>query len=211
MTRRVLVTGFDPFGSEPFNSSLEAVRALEAIAGVALTVRTLPTEFGRASQSLKKAIRHSDPDAVICVGQARGRSQITPERVAINVADARRIPDNVGHQPTDEPVVEGGPVTYWSTLPIKEIETELRDASIPARISDTAGTYVCNHVFYSLMHLLANERPTVSGGFVHVPILPGQDPEGQAPSMALPMIVRALELMVDVVRSASQPGAMAAR
>lgn len=208
MTRRVLVTGFEPFDNENINSSLEAVRALEnvAISGVTLTTRTLPTEFGRASQSLEKAIRDSDPDAVICVGQARGRSQITPERVAINVADARRIPDNVGYQPADEPVVEGGPVAHWSTLPIREIEATLRSAGIPAKISNTAGTFVCNHVFYGLMHLLFSERPGVSGGFVHVPILPTQDPEGQSPSMALPVIVHALKLMVDIDPSPDQPG-----
>lgn len=209
MARRVLVTGFDPFGGEKINASREVVRALgsDTVSGVELTTRELPTEFGRAPRVLVEAVRNLEPEVVVCLGQARGRPQVTPERVAVNVADAPRIPDNAGLRPTDEPVVEGGPVAYRSTLPVKEIVAALKRVGIPAAVSDTAGTFVCNSVFYRLMHLLGTERPSIRGGFVHVPVLTEQAPDGSSPSMPLGDIVRAVELVISTSVARQTPRA----
>jgi pyroglutamyl-peptidase len=138
------------------------------------------------------------PALIICVGQAGGRAEITPERVAINVDDAR-IPDNAGRQPVDRPVVRGGPAAHWSTLPIKAIVAELRRREIPAAVSQTAGTFVCNHVFYGLMHELRRQR-RVRGGFIHVPYLPEQAARvpGGAPSLSLEAMTRAIAVAVAV-------------
>ncbi len=197
--RRVLVTGFEPFGGEEINASLEAARRLkyENWEDIEVEVRRLPTEFERVMPVLEEAVEQTNPDVVICVGQARGRAGITPERVAINVADAR-IQDNAGGEPADEIIVDGGPVGYWSTLPVKEIVEELHRAGIPAAVSNAAGTFVCNRAFYGLMHLLAIKYPETRGGFIHVPVLPEQALDAEAPSMALDQIVEALKLAIEV-------------
>lgn len=197
--RRVLVTGFEPFGGEKINSSLEATRRLkyENWEGIEVEVRGLPTEFERVMPVLEEAIEQTNPDVVICTGQARGRASITPERVAVNVAEAR-IQDNAGEQPTGEPIVDGSPVGYWSTLPVKEIVEELHSAGIPATVSNTAGTFVCNRAFYGLMHLLAIKYPEARGGFIHVPVLPEQALDAEVPSMALDQILEALKLAMEV-------------
>lgn len=205
MRATVLVTGFDPFGGEEINASGEVVKRLEdsTFDNAEVSTRILPTDFSRAPRALEDAIRDSAPEVVICLGQARGRSQVTPERVAINAADARRIPDNADRRPLDEPVAADGPAAYWSTLPVREIEATLLACGIPARISNTAGTFVCNQVFYSLMHLLATRRSPTRGGFIHVPVLPEQALEEAAPSMTLALSVRAVELAIEVaVRAA---------
>jgi pyroglutamyl-peptidase len=144
---------------------------------------------------LDREIRRLDPALVICLGQAGGRAEITPERIAINVDDAR-IPDNAGRQPVDRPIVQRGPAAYWSKLPIKAIVTALRARDIPAAVSQTAGTFVCNHVFYGLMHALRRRRG-VRGGFVHLPWLPDQAGAGQ-PSLPLDVMLRAVEEMLRV-------------
>lgn len=205
MERRVLLTGFDPFGGERINPALEAVRKLEGRIlediGVRVVAQELPTVFGKSIEVLAQAIEREQPEVVICVGQAGGRTHITPERVGINVNDAR-IPDNEGQQPVDEPIVEGGPAAYFSTLPIKAIVQAMRDAGIPAMVSNTAGTFVCNHVFYGLMHLLHTRSAGVRGGFIHIPYLPEQVADRPEPSMALETIVRGIEIAIRVSATA---------
>jgi len=193
---KVLVTGFEPFGGESVNPAWEAVSLLQTvpIEGVQLHVQQLPVEFGVSIERLRDRIRELRPDAVISVGQAGGRADISVERVAINVDDAR-IPDNAGRQPIDEPIVPGGPAAYWSSLPIKAIVAQLRENGIPASVSQTAGTYVCNHLFYGLAHLIATECPSMRGGFIHIPYMPEQAAHHPgAPSMSLETIVRALQI-----------------
>ena len=196
---RVLLTGFEPFGGETVNPSWEAVRALRGrrIAGHRIEVARLPTAFGDALTALGAALAASRPRLVIAVGQAGGRDRLSLERVAINVDDAR-VADNRGRQPVDVPVVAGAPAAYFSTLPIKAALAALTAAGIPAAISQSAGTYVCNHVFYGLMHTLALRRG-VRGGFVHIPFLPAQAAHHRsAPSMTLDTVIAALRLIVEV-------------
>ena len=196
---RVLLTGFEPFGGETVNPSWEAVRTLRSrrIAGHRIEVARLPTAFGDALTALGAALTASRPRLVIAVGQAGGRDRLSLERIAINVDDAR-IADNRGRQPIDQPVIAGAPAAYFSTLPIKAALAALTDAGIPAAISQSAGTYVCNHVFYGLMHALAHRRG-VRGGFVHIPFLPAQAVQHRgAPSVALDTVIAALRLIVEV-------------
>ena len=198
MARRVLVTGFEPFGGEEINASGKVVKRLEAnpAPNLDLSFRILPTEFARAPQALEKTIQSLEPEVVICLGQARGRHCITPERIAINVTDASMLADNAGDRPDSGPVVEDGPAAYWSTLPIKAIEKRLRTGGIPAQVSNTAGTFVCNQVFYALMHLISTRRPEVRGGFIHVPILPEQVSNEPASSMSLDDVARGIQLAI---------------
>jgi pyroglutamyl-peptidase len=171
MTPTVLLTGFDPFAGDAINPSWEAVRALdgETIAAHRVVAVKLPVVFGDALHALHEAIAREKPALAVCVGVANTRTRISIERVAINVDDAR-IPDNAGRQPVDMPVVHSGPAAYFSTLPIKAMLRALEAANVPAEISQTAGTYVCNHVFYGLMHELARHEG-IRGGFIHVPPL----------------------------------------
>jgi pyroglutamyl-peptidase len=173
--KTVLLTGFGPFGGDPFNPTAEIARQLDGavIAEREVIGAVLPCVFGKATTELKRLVELRRPALVICLGLAAGRTAITPERIAINVTDAR-IPDNAGRQPVDEPVVRGGPVAYWSTLPIKAIAVALWARGIPAEVSQSAGTFVCNHVFYGLMHQLAPMRSRIRGGFIHVPGLPNE-------------------------------------
>lgn len=193
----VLLTGFEPFGGELVNPSALAVARLHGrvLAGAQVHAVVLPCVFGAARRALTRALDRVDPAVTVCVGQAGGRAGFALERVAINVDDAR-IPDNRGAQPVDRAVLRGGPVGYWSTLPIKAAVRALRDAGFAAEVSQSAGTFVCNHVFYALMHALA-ARPRARGGFVHVPYLPEQAQRaGGAPSMSLDDIVAGLERVV---------------
>lgn len=195
--KKILLTGFEPFDGEPVNPSLEAVKALhgETIEGCEVIGQGLPVTFGESKEVLDNRINEVAPDLVICVGQAGGRSAISVERVAINVNDGR-IPDNNGYQPIDEPVNPDGPVAYWSQLPIKAIVKHIRDAGIPAEVSQTAGTYVCNHIFYALMDILS-KKTHIRGGFIHIPFIPEQAVRhpGQ-PSLSLDDIIRALRIAV---------------
>ncbi len=165
------------------------------IGGHEIAGMVLPCRFDAAVAALKKHLLALDPALVVCVGQAGGRAEITPERIAINVDDAQ-IPDNAGRQPVDVRIVKNGPAAYWSTLPIKAVVAALRKRGIPAAVSQTAGTFVCNHVFYGLMHALRT-RPQVRGGFVHVPFLPEQARDGQ-PSLVLSVMIDAIEKTVAV-------------
>jgi pyroglutamyl-peptidase len=196
-SRVVLVAGFEPFGGDATNPSAEIARALDGrqIGGGVVHGAVLPCAFGDAIEELRRLWREHRPELVIAVGQAGGRAEITPERVAINVDDAR-IADNRGRQPVDRPVVRGGPAAYWSTLPIKAIVAELRARGVPASVSQTAGTFVCNHAFYGLMHLL-RRRKGVRGGFVHVPFAKAQRKRGQ-PSLSLATMIEAVAVAVEV-------------
>lgn len=171
---RILLTGFDPFGGETINPSWEAVRRLHGkrIGGHLVVSRQLPTEFSASYHLLKEAMNELKPAIVLGVGQAGGRSQLSLERVAINLQDAR-IPDNAGAQPIDEPVIADGPAAYFSTLPLKAMLAALQEAGVPAEISHTAGTYVCNHIAYAMLHLATKQRG-VRAGFIHIPYLPAQ-------------------------------------
>jgi pyroglutamyl-peptidase len=195
---KVLVTGFDPFGGERVNPALEAVKILQdkQFEGIELVTSEVPTVFYRSIAVLEQLIDTERPDVVICVGQAGGRPDVTVERVAINVDDAR-IADNAGNKPIDAPIVADGPAAYWSGLPIKAIVQNMRQAGIPASVSQTAGTFVCNHLFYGLMNLIAEKYPTMRGGFIHIPFLPEQTirKPGQ-PCMSIADIVRGLEVAV---------------
>lgn len=190
-----MVTGFDPFGGDKINPALEAVKKLDGrkIDDIAIVAVEVPTVFHESIKAAVQAIERHQPAAVICVGQAGGRTQITPERVAINIDDAR-IPDNRGNQPVDEPIVPAGPAAYWSRLPIKRMVQEMHKAGIPAAVSNTAGTFVCNHLFYGIMDYLERRAPQIRGGFVHIPYLPEQTLANHAPSLSLEMIVRGLEI-----------------
>lgn len=183
---RILLTGFDPFGGDSINPSWEAVRALHGrrLGGHRVVALQLPTTFDGSLRALRTALRETRPTIVLGVGQAGGRDRLSIERVAINVNDAR-IPDNAGAQPVDEPVIAGGPAAYFCTLPIKAMLAALTTRGIPAEISNTAGTYVCNHVAYAMAHLTAGQRH-VRSGFIHIPFLPEQAARYVgAPSMAL--------------------------
>ena len=194
--KTILITGFEPFGGMDLNPSQEIARQLNGhvIAGRRVVGRILPCVFGAANVELRALLREFEPEIVLAVGQGDGRADITPERVAINVDDAP-IPDNAGVQPVDRRIVAGGPAAYWSTLPIKAIVTALRAHEIPASVSQTAGTFVCNHVFYGLMHAL--RRRVGRGGFIHVPWLPEQAKRGQ-PSLPLPTMVEAVAIAAGV-------------
>ena len=197
--KTVLVTGFEPFGGENVNPSALAAQALDGrqVADRRVVGRVLPCVFRESLTVLKREIQRARPDLVICTGLAGGRGEISVERVAINIEDAC-IADNAGNQPLDHPVVRGGPAAYWSTLPIKSVVAALWKANLPAVISQSAGTFVCNHVFYGLMRLLAR-MPTVRGGFIHVPYLPEQArfAADGSPSLPLNKIVRGLEIAIE--------------
>jgi pyroglutamyl-peptidase len=195
---RVLLTGFEPFGGESVNPSIEAVNRVgaEGMNGAVLETLQVPCVFGDAIDALVAAMRSFKPDIVICVGQAGGRTEIGVERVAINVDDARTA-DNAGNQPIDQAIVAGGPAAYFSTLPIKAIVAAMHAVGIPAEVSQTAGTYVCNHLFYGLAHLIATEFPDTRGGFIHIPWLPEQAARQRGvPSMSLDTIVRAVQVAI---------------
>ena len=170
----LMLTGFEPFGGEPINPSWQVAQALHGVCieGVTVQALQLPCVFSAASTALDAALFRTRPVLVLALGQAGGRDGFTVERVAVNVDDAR-IPDNAGQQPIDTPVVAGGPAAYFSTLPIKGMVAALQQAGWPAAVSQTAGTYVCNHVFYGLMHSLRRRR-SVRAGFMHLPWLPEQ-------------------------------------
>lgn len=201
----ILLTGFEPFGGETTNPSWTAARGAAALLeaeGHDVAAVELPCVFGDAIDALHAALAEHRPDLVVCAGQAGGRSGISLERVAINCDDAR-IPDNAGNAPVDEPVVPGGPAAYFSTLPVKAALAALGAAGIPAEVSQSAGTYVCNHVFYGLMHALG-PTPAVRGGFVHVPFGPDQVPPGSGlASLPLEQMTQALAVVVRTALAAT--------
>jgi pyroglutamyl-peptidase len=193
----VLVTGFEPFGGEAINPSWEVARALDGrrIAGVGVVGVQLPCVFARSLPALQAALRRHRPAAVLALGLAGSRSALGVERVAINWVDAR-IADNAGDQPVDQPVHPGGPDAYFTRLPAKALVQCLQQQGLPAEVSFSAGSFVCNQVFYGLMHAL-RRRPAVAAGFIHLPPLPQQAAQHPG-SQPLPLAdqVRALQAVV---------------
>ena len=179
---RILVTGFEPFGGQSLNPSWEVARALHGLQlqGAQVSSVQLPCVFAQALPALQQALAQHRPDIVLALGQAEGRCDFSVERVAINVQDAR-IPDNAGAQPIDVPVIAGGPAAYFSTLPIKTLVASLKAAGFPASVSQTAGTFVCNQIFYALQHTLAGMG--VHSGFMHLPLLPEQAAQWKGPTL----------------------------
>ncbi|EOS53466.1 pyroglutamyl-peptidase I [Paenibacillus barengoltzii] len=199
--KKLLLTGFEPFGGEPINPAVEAMRRLQGrvIGSFEIVGLELPTVFGQSTERLLAAVQQHEPEVVIALGQAGGREGISFERVAVNLNDAN-IADNAGNQPVDEPVVPEGPAAYWTTQPVKRMVDRLRDEGIPASISLSAGTFVCNHLFYGLMHHLAVTGKPIRGGFIHVPYLPEQaERHPGAPSMTLDQLVTGLERAIEVL------------
>lgn len=198
---KIVVTGFDPFGGASLNPAFEAVRLLpDEIAGHTIIKKEIPTVFGKDEEVLRETIQQTKPDAVLCVGQAGGRSAMTVEKVAINLMEAR-IPDNAGNRPSDMPICEDGPTAYFSTLPVKRMVQNIKAQGIPARISYTAGTFVCNDIMYRLLHMIHQTYPQMRGGFIHVPYCPEQTvelPDG-TPSMSIETISRALACAIEAI------------
>ncbi|HEY7914243.1 MAG TPA: pyroglutamyl-peptidase I [Blastocatellia bacterium] len=199
--RRLLLTAFEPFNGETINPSFEAARAMEGIdfQDASLRVRVLPVDRYRAIEMALDDLREYKPDHVIMLGEAGRRFRVMPERIAINVDDYR-IPDNAGNQPAGEPVVEGGPAGYFSTLPIRAIVERLKRRSIPADVSNSAGTYLCNRLFYSVMHRISIESLQTTAGFIHLPYMHDQVVEKQIdfPSLSRETIIEAVRLVLDV-------------
>jgi len=194
---KILVTGFDPFGNEPINPAWEAVKQIpDTIENVDIVKVQIPTVFGDSIDKLLEAASKEKPDFILCVGQAGGRFDLTIERVGINIDDAR-IPDNKAKQPIDEPICPDGENAYFVKLPIKSIMKRVRDINIPCSISNTAGTFVCNHVLYALLYHIEKNNIAKAGGFVHVPYVPSQVilKPGQ-PSMCSAMITDGLIEMI---------------
>lgn len=196
---KLLITGFTPFGGEKLNPSWEAVKRLpDRIGETELIRREVPTAFDESGAALRAAIEALRPDAVLCVGQYGGASCIRVERVAVNLRDAR-IADNAGAQPVDQPAVPGGPDAYFATVPTRGIVDALREAGIPAQLSYSAGTFVCNNLLYCALHESARQYPAMRCGFLHVPFLPEQARDGSAPSMSLELMTRALTIAAETI------------
>lgn len=197
---KILVTGFDPFGGEVINPAIETVKRLpDTIAGAKIIKLEIPTVCHQSLRVIDEAIAGYDPDVVLSVGQAGGRPDITVERVGINVDDCR-IPDNAGDQIVDEPIYADGPAAYFVTVPIKAMVQRIRERNIPASVSNTAGTFVCNHVTYGVCHLLAVKYPGKRSGFIHIPFLPQQAVDKKnMPSMSQDMMVEAITAAIEAV------------
>jgi pyroglutamyl-peptidase len=193
----VLITGFEPFGGEKMNPAYEAVMQLkDSIQGHVIKKKSLPVVFHESLRILDHLIETENPDIIICVGQAGGRSQLSIERIGINIDDAR-IADNNHQSPIDSPINPSGPAAYFSNLPIKAISKAIAESGIPASVSNTAGTFVCNHVLYGLMDMIAQKYPLKRGGFIHVPYAPMQVVNTpNLSSMHLSDIVRGLEIAI---------------
>ncbi len=197
--KTVLVTGFEPFGGECTNPSYEAVKLLPDKIGQCNIIKmSLPVEYATCGAALRAAIEGHSPDAVICVGQAGGRVDMTVERVAINLAEAR-IADNAGFQPSGVPLVQGGPAAYFATIPVKAIVGAMQDGGVPASVSYTAGTFVCNAIMYELLHMLQSDYKETIGGFIHVPYSPDQAAKKRLASMPIDLIARGLEIAVSTL------------
>lgn len=199
---KILLTGFDPFDGASINPSYEAVKKVKVKnPEIELFTREIPTIFNESIEVLDTLIEEIQPDIVICTGQAGGRSGISIERVGINIIDAR-IADNAGNQFIDQEIEHSGENAYFSTLPIKAVVRDLKAQNIPAIVSNTAGTFVCNHILYGLLYLAEIKYPGLKGGFIHVPFLPEQVlDKPQVPSMSLANISEALRIIVETSAS----------
>ena len=202
---KLLLTAFDPFGGDKVNPALEAVKLVSPRVGnVEVLKLEVPTVFHKSIEKVVETIKKEKPDVVLCVGQAGGRFEVTPERVAINVDDAR-IKDNEGNQPVG-PIYKDGENAYFATLPIKAMVKKIREAGLPSSVSNSAGTFVCNHLMYGVLYHIARSFPAVRGGFVHVPFIPAQVVDRPAPSpcMALADITKALEEAIKAIEESDQ-------
>jgi len=202
---KIRVTGFDPFGGEAVNPAFEAVKRLpRKIAGSGVEILEIPTVFHTSIRVIMDRAEETGADRILMVGQAGGRFEITVERIGINVDDAR-IPDNEGNQPIHVPIDPEGPAAYFATLPVKAITEGIRSCGIPARISKTAGTFVCNHVLYGVLNETAKRNLPVKAGFIHVPFLPGQAVSRDGvPSMSAETITAALKAAVEAVAAVDE-------
>lgn len=198
--KKILVTGFDPFGGEKINPALEVIKLLpDNILGNEIKVLEIPTVWRESIKKIEEEIKNFEPDFILSIGQAGGRTDISIERVAINIDDYR-IEDNVGNQPIDEKIFEDGENAYFSTLPIKAIQNEILKNKIPASISNTAGTFVCNHVFYGVRYLIEKKYKDIKSGFIHIPYLPEQVlNKSDTGSMSLETILKAIQIAIQVI------------
>lgn len=197
MRMNLLLTAFDPFGGEKTNPALDAVNLMpETLGSIHIRKLELPTSFCRSGDILAAALSQYHPDTVLCIGQAGGRSGITVERTAVNIDDTV-FSDNDGYAPADVPVFPNGPTAYFATVPVKKMVESIKNAGIPCLVSNSAGTFVCNHIMYTLLHIQAQFYPGTSGGFIHVPFTPSQavNHPGQS-SMSIENIVQALTAAV---------------
>ena len=191
----ILITAFSPFGGDALNASQEILNALPAtIGGLRLEKRLLPVSFHSAPRLALEAAERLRPEAIVCLGQAGGRDVVTPERVAVNLMDAA-IPDSDGFQPVDEPVIPNAPAAYFSTLPVKAMVEAMQRVGVPARLSDTAGTYVCNALMYAMLH----QTKDVPCGFIHVPYLTEQGKGETAPSLPKETILRGVAACLQIL------------
>lgn len=197
---KILVTGFEPFGGENINPALEVLKSLpKTLAGAEIVTLVVPTVFGQSAQVLQEKMEAEQPDAVLCIGQAGGRMDLSLERVAINLDDAR-IPDNLGQQPIDEPIQSEGEPAYFSTLPIKAMVEAVRSQGIPSSVSNTAGTFVCNHLMYQALHLANTRFPSTKVGFLHIPFLPEQViAKPHRASMSLEVMLRGIKIALEAL------------
>lgn len=196
---KILVTAFDPFGGEKVNPALEAVKKLpDTISGATIIKKEIPTVFKRSIPVLEQAIEEVQPDVVLSIGQAGGRNDITVEKVAINLQDAR-IPDNDNEQPIDEKIFEDGDIAYFATIPVKSVVENIKKKGIPASVSYTAGTYVCNNIMYVGLYLIDKKYPQMKGGFIHVPFITEQAVGKNVPSMSLDNITAAIEAAIEAI------------
>lgn len=196
---RILVTGFEPFGGQAINPSWLAVKGLpKVINGAAIDVLEIPTAFSKAAQVIEAQLEHTHYDVVLAVGQAGGRQAVTPERIGINLDDAG-IPDNLGNQPIDEVIHKDGANAYFTNLPIKRMVDAMKEYDIPAAISNSAGTFVCNHVLYGLGYLHEKKYPNLKFGFIHVPFVHNQVEDNKYPSLSLEELITALKESIRVI------------
>lgn len=199
----ILVTGFEPFGGETVNPAIETVKRLpDMIGGAEIIKLEIPVVWKKSLRAIEKAVEEYDPDVILSVGQAGGKADITVERIGINIDDYR-IPDNEGNQITDEPVFVDGPAAYFATVPVKAMVRRIQERGIPASISNTAGTFVCNHVMYGTSHIIATEYPGKWSGFIHIPFLPEQTAAKEnMPSMPLDVMAEAVTAAIEAVAAA---------
>ena len=197
---KILVTGFDPFGEDRINPALEAVKRLpDNIAGAKIIKLEIPTKFNISAEVVKEAIENYKPDYVLNVGQAGGRFAITPERVAINLDDGR-IADNAGYQPLNQTIQSDGATAYFTQLPIKAMTKAIREVGLPATVSNSAGTFVCNHIFYQVQYQRAKFFPDIKAGFIHIPYLPEQViSKPQMPSLSLADDIKGLIAAISAI------------
>ncbi len=197
---KVLLTAFDPFGGESVNPAQQAVEAVaDTVAGAEIVKCIVPTVFGKSIDTVYAAMKKENPDVTFCIGQAGGRIGLTPERVAINLNDAR-IPDNEGNQPLDTKIFEDGKNAYFTLLPVKAMVAKIKEAGVPASVSYTAGTFVCNHLMYGVLYHIAKEFPGMRGGFMHVPYLHEQVmAKSNTPSLSKEDIVKGIEAAITAI------------